>query len=229
MNRSNRERGYVIVQQFALAVPYRGLLADPAKLLSVVQRLGRLLQSRFQPEGLYEVLEQDVRLELHDVSGHQATYFKRQRVRFLQNNVIAFQDQAWGDGDIFADYKCSPGVPVDRYREGHRYRVLISLRQTKKRDDVEEFHIQRQIRNGFTKIEEYLQTDIDHGTRKLRLTVIFPSQRKPTELWLLTQHAARTQALGTDNLRQLPSGAWQVQWQTSNPKRLESYILRWKW
>ena len=53
-------------------------------------------------------------------------------------------------GNPFAAYRCAPGKAVDRYREGHRWRVLISLRQTKNKGDVEEFFIEREIRDGFT-------------------------------------------------------------------------------
>ena len=43
----------------------------------------------------------------------------------MQNNVIAFEDYAWGDGEIFTDYRCSPGVVVDKYQEGDRWSILI--------------------------------------------------------------------------------------------------------
>src|SRR5258706_6406287 len=72
-------------------------------------------------EGMYEVQDLDVRLELQDTKGKKATLYKREKVRFLQDNTIAFEDSAYGDGEIFADYKCSPGVPVDRYQDGYRY------------------------------------------------------------------------------------------------------------
>ena len=110
-------------------------------------------RSRKQAEpldGMYEVLSYEARLELLDPTGRHAVYRKRQRVRFLQDHIIAYQDQAWGDGNPFAAYRCAPGKAVDRYREGHRWRVLISLRQTKNKGDVEEFFIEREIRDGFT-------------------------------------------------------------------------------
>jgi len=31
-------------------------------------------------------------------------------VRYLQDNVIAYRDQAWGDGEILVDYRCTPGI-----------------------------------------------------------------------------------------------------------------------
>ena len=53
---------------------------------------------RFLP-GMYEVLDYQAQLVLKDSKGKTAVYTKRQHVHFLQNNVIAYQDQAWGDGN----------------------------------------------------------------------------------------------------------------------------------
>jgi hypothetical protein len=36
----------------------------------------------------------------------------------MQDNVIAYQDQAWGDGEILLNYRCTPGTPVDRPLNG---------------------------------------------------------------------------------------------------------------
>jgi hypothetical protein len=93
--------------------------------------------------------------------------------------VVAYQDQAWGDGQIFADYRCSSGVAVDRYQEGNRWRVLISLRQTYNRGDCEVFHIKRTIRNDFTGKTENFQDKIDHHTHKASFRVVFPKERLP--------------------------------------------------
>lgn len=80
------------------------------------------IQNQFQrSRGLYEVLSCEVTLSLVDVKGREAIYRKVQKVRFLQDHVIAYEDQAWGDGNLFADYKCSPGIPVDRYQDGNRW------------------------------------------------------------------------------------------------------------
>src|SRR5690349_623079 len=103
--------------------------------------LARLLLPYFERafsrhQGIYEVLAYEAELTLLDRKGSRAYLTKHQQVRFLQDNIIAYQDQAWGDGDIFAEYRCTPGVEVDRYRDGHRYRILISLQETKNRGDV---------------------------------------------------------------------------------------------
>ncbi len=216
--------GYDLLQTAVSAI-----LSNPSQLAVWLQKLIQRLLGLNVQEGMYEVLEYEARLELRDTTGKHAVFFKRQKVRFLQDNIIAFQDQAYGDGDIFADYKCSPGVPVDRYQEGYRYRILISLRQTKDRGDVEEFRIERHIKDGFAKADGYFQTNVDHQTDKLSLSVVFPSERMPFEVLLVEEDEGRTTPLSGEQTQRLPNGSWLVQWSTDKPKRFESYILRWKW
>lgn len=51
-------------------------------------------------EGMYEVLDYQSTLELLDVEGKHACFSKIKKVRYLQDNIIAYQDHAWGDGRI---------------------------------------------------------------------------------------------------------------------------------
>lgn len=192
----------------------------------ILPHLPRLLR---QLTGSYEVLDYETKLELLDAEGKFARYTKHQKVKFLQDNVIAFQDQAWGDGEIFADYKCSPGCPVDTYRDGNKYRVLISLRGTKNRGDVETFHIERTIKNGFARPVEDYQVDVDHTTRRLSLTVVFPKERTPKQVKVIEQKTQRSQELSLEMLQPLPDGRWQITWETKKAKLFQNYILRWDW
>jgi len=155
-------------------------------------------------QGMYEVLNFEYSLELLDIEGREAVIRKREVVRFLQDNIIAYQDQAWGDGDIFAEYKCSPGIPVDSYLEGNRYRVLISLRETKNCGDVEEFHIERHIHGGFAKAQSYFQNKIDHCTRRISIGVVFPKERPPRQAVLIEHNANRTTSIDTSHTQTLP-------------------------
>jgi hypothetical protein len=210
-----------------LLVPFFG--SDLFEILITLWRLGKRIIASQAREGMYEVQEHEAQLDLKDVEGKVAVYTKRQRVRFLQDNIIAYQDQAWGDGNIFADYKCSPGVAVDRYRDGYRWRILISLRQTKNYGDIEEFHIERTITDGFVGEVQQFQAQADHRTRKLSLSVVFPAKRLPKEVLLVEQNATRTTALGPEWRSILPDGREQVTWRTDKPRLFESYILRWTW
>lgn len=202
---------------------------DMLPVLDLIWVIKQRLYLFIQPHGLYQVFEHQVHLDLRDSGGHEALYSKRQKVRFLQDNVIAYQDQAWGDGDIFADYACSPGIPVDRYREGHRYRILISLRETKNRGDEATIHITRTIRNGFRKAIEELQTEIEHSMRSMSLTVTFPHDRLPRQITCIEQMRKRSKPLALQHYQELPDGRQQVMWTVPQPRLHEFYILRWEW
>jgi hypothetical protein len=221
---TDNHRSSVILR---LLIPLLG--SDYIGILAVVWRLGRRILAFKTQEGIYEVLDLDARLELQDSKGHKAILYKRERVRFLQDNIIAYQDKAWGDGKIFADYKCSPGVAVDRYRDGYRYRILISLRETKNRGNIEEFQIERTIQDGFTKPVEDFQIDIDHTTQKLSLSAVFPRKRIPKRVLLIERNTTRAIALGAEHIQTRPDGRQQVVWRTERPRLFEGYILRWEW
>jgi len=77
-----------------LIVPLLG--SDAIEILIWLWRLGRRILSLKVHEGMYEVLDYEAQLELLDSKGETAVLHKRERVRYLQNNIIAYQDQAWG-------------------------------------------------------------------------------------------------------------------------------------
>lgn len=215
-------------------MPHTSILANvvsalATKLIDFLPAAVQHWQQFTPPQGVYEVLEHAVKLELLDKQGEKAHYRKRQHVRFLQDNVMAFYDTVWGDGEIFVDYQCSPGVAVDRFREGHRYKVLISLREMKQRGDQETFYISRTIYDGFVADEESLQTDIDHQTRSVKVSLVFPSSRIPRKVLLTETRRKQTSALGDDHLHELPDGRYEVSWNKTNPRLHESYILKWIW
>ena len=181
------------------------------------------------PEGMYEFLLYDAILDLQDPTGRRATFRKHQRVKFLHNNAIAFEDFVWGDGDVFARYRVSPGIEADRYREGDRWNVLISLRETRQRGDIQDFHIERVVKNGFTTSQEWQQAEIRHKTRHLKLSVLFPKTRPCLRAWIRMRSRNRVSALGPEHFQQLPGGRQLLSWETRNVRPLEVFTLRWQW
>jgi len=179
--------------------------------------------------GIYEVLEYETVLELLDREGIEATIYKRQKVRYLHDHIIAYQDQAWGDGEILVDYKCSPGHPVDRYQFGHKTIILISLREEKTKGDIDEFNIQWGMKDGFRKPVESWSTVNQHMTKNLKVRVIFPESRPPLAVTILAGKRRKEHTLGDISKIKLPDGRWQVTWEMSKPKLYEEYILKWKW
>ena len=213
-----------------------GLLQRILPLLTQ-EKLGALLQAwqalkqrlGMEHEGIYEVLEYDSVLDLKDATGATAVLERREKVRFLQDNVIAYEDQIWGEGDPFAGYECSPGVPVDRYRDGFKWKVLISLRETKQRGDISEFRFKRTITDGFTEPNEWLQTEISHRTRHLRVSVIFPQGRPCQQALLVERNRNRITRLGASYFSRLPDGRQMLSWERGHPAINELYTLKWQW
>lgn len=194
----------------------------------VYETLRRWIGS-LQPKGIYEILEYDATLELLDNKGHAATFHKRQKVRFLQDNTIAFEDYAWGEGEIFHAYSVAPGKAVDFYQEGDRWNVLISLQETKQSDDIEDFRIDRTVIDGFTGAKEWQQVEIRHYTHKLKIGVIFPKDRRCQQAQILQRSRKQATDLGAEHFHNLPDGRQLVSWETQKVQPLEIFTLRWQW
>jgi len=172
-------------------------------------------------------LEYESTLELLDKRGEKAVFHKRERVRYLQNNIIAYQDQAWGDGRILLNYRCTPGKPVDRYHSGRKTHIVISLREVKHRGDIDEFNIQRGIRRGFLKAAEWWETGISHRTKKLKIQFIFPKSRPPARISI--SDSTNQPALPQPSQVQLPDGRRLVSWEMNQPRLYEHYLFKWEW
>ena len=201
-------------------------LSWPDAVREVWQVIRKVIQSRSYA-GMYEVLEYESTLELKDRAGKRAAFKKREKVRYLQDNVIAYQDQAWGDGEILLNYRCTPGTPVDQYRSGYKTHILISRREVKNKGDVDQFNIEWCIRQGFLTRTEHLETHVQHKTRHLKMNVVFPKTRHPKHTTLIEGNHQRSHNLGQST--RLPDGRWLVAWETRHPRLYEYYTIQWEW
>lgn len=199
------------------------------EIIGEVWKIGRKALRGLANEGTYEVLDYETTLELHDSKGKKATLRKSEKVRYLQDHIIAYQDQAWGDGKILVNYRCSPGFLVDRYRLGYKTLVLISLRKVKNKGDVDEFNIQWEIRNGFLKRTGFWASEINHRTKRIKVSLTFPKTRPPQRIFVQEKNSQRSHDLGNNTLIRLPNGKWLVEWEKTQPRLYEQYILNWEW
>lgn len=235
--------GYRLIQKFDFfaRVCYAGSMINVSQIWATVLntswvetlasawQLGKGIIVNRSHTGLYEVLNYESTLTIHDPQGKRATFSKTKRVRYLQNNILAFQDYAWGDGKILLNYRTNTGKPVDRYRSGYKTYILISLREVKNRGDEDEFHIRWDLRDGFLTPDGYWSTDVSQRTRQVQVRVIFPKARPPQRFLLEESNRKRTLELGTAFRQQLPDGRWQVSWEMDKPRLYEIYVLRWVW
>jgi hypothetical protein len=200
-----------------------------AKILGDAWKEFRKILRGFSHEGVYEVLDYRSALEILDETGKKARYIKEKKVRYLQDDVIAYQDHAWGDGKILLNYQCSPGKAVDKYRSGYKTYILISLREIKNRGDVDKFHIQWDMQNSFPKAEESWSTHITQRTKKITIEITFPKDRKPYHVVLEESNRRRTQYLSKDSFHNFQDGRVKVSYKIKHPRLYEHYVLRWHW
>ncbi len=208
---------------------YGGLEQLLFPILGDLYSWGKSLIQKIRKPGMYEVLNYETTLEILDVKGKEAILTKTEEVRFLQNNVIAFQDQAWGSGKILIDYKCNPGKPVDFYQLAHKTYIVISLRDVMQKGDVTKFEISWKTRNGFEKPSGFWSTDINHFTKRMKVNVIFPEKRPPSSLGTVETNRQRNKELPNDALIRLPDKRWQISWVKQKPRLYEHYVLKWEW
>lgn len=201
-------------------------LGQLGALVDLYQIVRQILPGTDEP---YEFLECESTLEILDATGAIAKLQKRQKVKFLQNHILAFEDYAWGDGDVMVDYRCSPGVIVDRYQEGDRWNVLVSLRETKNKGDVEEFTIERMELNTFTKDEEWQQIEIRRRTHQLQVNIIFPQDRLCQRATITKRTHSQVHVLGPEHFHRLPDGRQRLTWETSKARAYDIYTIRWRW
>ena len=205
-----------------LSLPWIEIIGELWKLISKMLR-------GMANEGVYEVLDYESTLEIHNRNGTRATFKKRKKIKYLQDNIIAYHDHAWGDGEILLDYRTSRGKAVDLYRSGYKTYILLSLREVKNRGDIDEFDIQWNLRNGFLTEDGYWSTDVSQKTNHIKMSVIFPKTRPPLSLMIEESNRKRTRPLSPNAKKRLPDGRWMVTWLTSKPKLYEVYVLRWTW
>jgi len=219
---SNRTSSLTSIVVAALGLPWIEIVTETWKL-------GRKILRGLTNEGMYEVLDYESTLELLNAKGTKAAFRKRMQVRYLQDEIIAFQDYAWGDGEVLLDYQTNLGRAVDRHRSGYKTYLLLSLREVKNRGDVDEFHIQWKIKNGFLNPDGYWSSSVSHRMKRIQVNIIFPKSRPPIRLYLEESNRKKTHVLGNGHCKQLADGRWRVTWKTEKPRLYELYVLRWDW
>ena len=198
-------------------------------ILSDMYQWGKSYVQRLRKPGMYEVLNYDSTLEILDDEGRKGRFSKVEKVRFLQDNVIAIQDQVWGINNTISDYICSPGLPVDFYQSGHKTYIIISLREIKSKGDIEEYNFQWKLEGKLVRKYGYWETFINRSTNNLEIKLIYPKHRPPIRVWVVEQNKKKTIELDEKNLTQLPDKRWQIVWEKKNPRLYENYTIKWEW
>lgn len=202
------------------------------ELIPVALELYKGVQQVFRkklPQDLYRILDYEATLEFIGPRGKSALFSKKERVQFLQDDVQTIEDFAWGGGNVISNYSCTPGRVVDRYQDGDRWKFLISLRQAKKKGEIETFYIRRRLVNIFTKRDGWWQAEMRHQTERLKLFLIFPARRQPRNTILTERTSNKIFPLNESFWSDLPDGRKMLTWGPKQPRRFEIYTVKWQW
>jgi hypothetical protein len=197
--------------------------------LVAVGLYGLILRDRFG--GLWEIIDDIDEWDIQDADGKRVLLTKTRKLRFLQNGVFAIRDWAWGSGSFDANYSCSPGSAVDHFWHDGRHNVVVSLRETKGRGDVEDFTIKREFTDSFCEASETVHAEIMTETHQLTIKVIFPPSRPPKKAWV----SRRKDEAANKKHRPLsiqgggPDARQFITHTLIRPTLGENYVVGWDW
>jgi len=176
----------------------------------------------------YEYLKWEGVWEIKDIEGKRVEYTRNATVRFLLPNVHTITDRIWGDGETMHDYRCSLGVPADVFDYGSSKKVVISFRENMNKGGVKRYTIARNILNGFTKAEEWIEEEPFYFVKAYTLRVIFPRERPCRRAVVSRKHPYLTKEVGERAFCRLNDGRQELRIRLKNVRR-ERIILRWWW
>lgn len=200
-----------------------------SSILYDLYQWGKSKFHEWRKPGMYEVLNYESTLEIMNTSGTVAKFQKSEKIRFLQDNVIAVQDQVWGINNTIFGYKCSLGIPVDFYQSGYKTYVLISLRGVRSKKDEVDINTQWYLRGEAIGKNGTWETYINQCTQKINLSIIFPAERPPLKAWVNERNKKKTFEIEKKSFTQLANNKWKITWEKRNPQMYETYAIDWEW
>lgn len=209
------------------------------RLLGVIEALPRLTQQVAKigavvaqvlprrPTAAYENLFLDLTFDIQDRQGMRAVLRRRQRVRFLVEEPEVVRDLVWGEGEPLAHYRVRGATRLLVRAEGSKRAVLLGLPRRPSRGERVTLASRRVIRGGFREAEEYCETWLERPTRRVTMTVRFPSGRPPREAELVT--TPHRQPPRRVPIRYAADGRAYLRWGLIQPPTDRTYRLRWSW
>ena len=107
--------------------------------------------------------------------------------------------------DLFADYACSPGVAVDCYQDGYKWKFSSRCARASSAGMSLNFSGEEDRRRLY-QCAEWFQTELNCRARHLRLSIIFPRNRLCQQATLVERNRNRTTELGPSCFSWLADG-----------------------
>lgn len=178
---------------------------------------------------IYEILNFEETWEICDNRGSKVVVTKAMDVTFLRDNVVAFTDPAWGDGDLFAEYSCRPGTCAGVFQIQPMKYAHVVLDPPRLRGDEEHIESTRVVTGGFGKDNEWVQVDSDTCTGPITIKVIFPLDRAPEICTWSRRRRGKEKGLGGVALVNRPDGRQECSVRAGRTSPDDVYRLVWTW
>lgn len=187
----------------------------------------------------WEALEAEYNWELLDEHGTRAAASSRKILRFLQTQTLTIYEFSGVPGSV-SDHRCRGRWPREApWRElpimrddypglkGRRY-TIVSLEGAMGRGQTLEVLSTRELANTFPEIHEYVQVSVEVPTGELVMSVIWPSERKPSNVWFEQGTDDAVPAPGSA-IRTLGDGRSQYTHKVSRPEPGDTITISWDW
>lgn len=186
---------------------------------SLVQRLTK------RPDD-FEILDMKMALDVVDARGRKAIYTKRERIRFLRDNITSIYDYGWGTGNTYASHRVKPGRVVERRRLGSRYRSLVILPEPQNKGDEMTLTVRRLWKGTLKGRPNWLEAEVHHKMQHLELVVMLPRGRRMQSARLLDRKGP---VKPDPRVNVTAQGRHRVQARITKPVLGNCYTLEWDW
>ncbi len=122
----------------------------------------------------YETIKFTGRLNFLDSDRTVAVFSRRQRVRFLEDDVGVLFDRIWGEGVLVGSY-LAPGLKMmEPIRTPSGYALPLGLPRLFRKGETFEIVSHRRIVGAFSEKSGYWDTSMSKPTELIQITVVTP-------------------------------------------------------
>lgn len=185
-----------------------------------------LIVWHFSNKQSFTILDIEKKLKLNDDKGIAATLIRHQKTRANHSGLTEFwcSRSICGDGTI-KNILIDGNPPHEITTDAGDTQVCMKFKRPKKAGESFDFVLSIDLENTFLGATEAMIHVIEMETKKLRLIVEFPTNRKPTIARAILRYGGNPyKELGNPEIR-----GEKIEWEIKRPRLGAEYCLEWDW
>jgi hypothetical protein len=176
----------------------------------------------------FEVLHNDVHLDILDHTGKEVRYSKTLRLKATRNGVLYYTEDLSTDGTI-DDFEVSPGIVQSVKQEEGTVLVRTTFGRRLRKGDLVTRFFQCVYRNSFCRDSEYWVQRQVYPSQQVRLTFHFPADRPYKSYRSILKIGTYETPSLVKPVEANIGGRPCLIWELDTPKLNENYKLEWDW